>query len=260
MTTKKNKITSLIKRIDTYLFLGLISFLRRKLLKLISIKQVNNNNFFYQTHYNNRINELNLLCDKYGSDKGYSQISKRTFYNNWHPHTYTDLYSDLFDHCKDKIEKVFECGIGTNTNLVSGMGTEYKPGASLRVWRDYFFNAEIYGADIDENILFKEDRINTFYVDQLDSASIKNMFDSIGKVSFDLMIDDGLHTFESGKTLFENSFHMLKENGIYIIEDVSHLYLYRFVDFFKDYNSQIIRLRSRKNKLLEDNNLIMIRK
>ena len=80
MTTKKNKITSLIKRIDTYLFLGLISFLRRKLLKLISIKQVNNNNFFYQTHYNNRINELNLLCDKYGSDKGYSQISKRTFY------------------------------------------------------------------------------------------------------------------------------------------------------------------------------------
>ncbi len=260
MTTKKNKIVTIIKNIDTYLFLGLISLIRRKLLKLISVKRVNKNNFFYQTHYNNRNNQLNLLCDKYGSDKGFSNINSRTFFNNWHPHTYADLYSDLFNHCKENIEKVFECGIGTNTNLVSGMGKEYKPGASLRVWRDYFFNAEIYGADIDKNILFKEDRINTFYVDQLNSKSIKDMFDTIGNVTFDLMIDDGLHTFESGITLFENSFHMLKENGIYIIEDVSHLYLYRFVDYFKDHNSQIIRLRSLKNNLLEDNNLILIRK
>ena len=48
-----------------------------------------------------------------------------------------------------------------------------KPGASLRVWRDYFPNAIIYGADIDKDILFAEERIKTFYIDQLDPVAIK---------------------------------------------------------------------------------------
>ena len=43
------------------------------------------------------------------------------------------------------------------------MNINGKPGASLRAWRDYFENALIYGADIDKNILFKENRINTFF-------------------------------------------------------------------------------------------------
>ena len=34
------------------------------------------------------------------------------------------------------------------------MGIKGKPGASLRVWKDYFPNANIIGVDIDENILF----------------------------------------------------------------------------------------------------------
>jgi len=56
------------------------------------------------------------------------------------------------------------------------MGINYKPGSSLRVWKDYFKNAEIYGADLDKTILFNnEDKIHTFYVDQLDSGSIKKM-------------------------------------------------------------------------------------
>ena len=35
------------------------------------------------------------------------------------------------------------------------------PGASLRVWKDFFSNAKIYGSDIDKDILFNEDRIFT---------------------------------------------------------------------------------------------------
>ena len=31
-----------------------------------------------------------------------------------------------------------------------------KPGASLKVWKDYFVNAQIFGADIDRNILLKK--------------------------------------------------------------------------------------------------------
>ena len=50
------------------------------------------------------------------------------------------------------------------------------PGVSLRVWIDYFFNAKIYGGDIDKEILFEEERSKTFYVDQLNSNSIKSMW------------------------------------------------------------------------------------
>ena len=48
-----------------------------------------------------------------------------------------------------------------------------KPGASLRVWRDFFPNAKIYGGDIDKETLFIEDRISTYYVDQFENSTIK---------------------------------------------------------------------------------------
>jgi predicted methyltransferase len=97
----------------------------------------------------------------------------------------------------------------------------YKPGASLRGFKEYFPKGEIYGADFDKTILFQEDRIHTFYVDQTDPESIKDLWTQIDG-EFDIMIDDALHTFEANKTFFLNSVHKLSKNGIYIIEDVSN--------------------------------------
>ena len=91
------------------------------------------------------------------------------------------------------------------------MTTKGVPGASLRVWRDYFFNALIYGGDIDKNILFEEDRIKTFYVDQLDVTSIKSMWDNIRVNNFDIIIDDGLHEPDANYIFFINSFNKLKK-------------------------------------------------
>ena len=260
LATKGPKLFSIIKFIDKYFFLGSVAFLHRKYLNLRSKLEIKNYEFNYNFSYNGRNNDLDTLCDLYGSDKGYLNIDKRVLFNNWHPHTYTDVYSNMFDHCKESIENVFECGIGTNTSLISGMGDRYKPGASLRVWRDYFKNANILGADIDKNILFNDHRIKTNYVDQINPKSINDMWEKYNNIDFDLMIDDGLHTFEAGKILFENSFHKLKAKGIYVIEDVSHLYLYRLAEFFKDYNHIIVKLESSKANLLEDNNMIIIKK
>ena len=78
-----------------------------------------------------------------------------------------------------------------------------KPGASLRVWRDYFNNAQVIGADIDKRILFQEDRINTYEVNQLNPTSIKNMWSNIKYDNFDIIIDDGLHTLKAGLTFFK---------------------------------------------------------
>ena len=79
---------------------------------------------------------------------------------------------------REEISNLLEIGLGSNnTDLVSSMGKEGKPGASLRAFRDFCINAEVIGADIDKRILFKEDRIKTFYVDQTNNSSLDNFKD-----------------------------------------------------------------------------------
>ena len=206
---------------------------------------------------------INHLFDLYGSDKGSLSDNTEKPYP-WHAHSYGSYYSKLFDHCRDSIKLVFECGIGTNNpNLVSSMNINGKPGASLRAWRDYFSNALIYGADIDKTILFEEDRIKTFFIDQKNKDDIMNMWLQINKSDFDLIVDDGLHNYKAAITLFESSIKYLKYNGIYIIEDVQDSDLIEFKNYFdqklSSYNYNIIVLKKARNKK-SNNNLIEIRK
>jgi hypothetical protein len=69
--------------------------------------------------------------------------------------------------------------------------------------------------------MFKEDRISTFLVDQLDEKSIRNAISGFDPGTFELIVDDGLHTFQANTTFFRNSNHLLSERGVYIIEDVT---------------------------------------
>jgi hypothetical protein len=138
------------------------------------------------------------------------------------------------------------------------MGSNVKPGASLRVWRDYFKNAKIYGADINKDILFQDDRIKTYYVDQLNSSSIETMWQQIGIENFDIIIYDGLHKTDANVNLFINSFNKLKKNGIYIIEDIYTLECNNIMKKLKNYNPELIILQ-KKNIKYPDNNLIVIR-
>ncbi|HEY8615770.1 hypothetical protein [Phenylobacterium sp.] len=193
------------------------------------------------SHYaKNTKSLLASLCDKYGSDKG--EVSPHGHPYRWPSHTYTDVYGRLYDHCRHYVRTVFECGIGTNNiSLPSHMGARGRPGASLRAWRDYFPNAQIIGADVDADILFEEERIRTYHVDQTDPASIARLWAQLPDQTFDLMLDDGLHTFEAGLCLFENSFHKVAPEGVYIIEDIKPDALVKFRDYFqgKDLNIEI---------------------
>lgn len=214
---------------------------------------------FIVYHKKNERDLVSQLCDKYGSDKGGVKSSAHACPRP--THTYADFYSRLFSHCRQSVEKVFECGLGTNNpDLVSSMGHDGKPGASLRVWRDYFPNATVYGADIDRDVLFEEERIRTFYVDQLDPTAIAALWRQVGVGDFDLMVDDGLHTFEAGSCLFEHSISRLAKDGVYIIEDVGPSNLLRYKAFFsnKDYAVDYVTL-FRPNVRLGDNNLVVIR-
>lgn len=202
---------------------------------------------------------LSELCDKYGSDKGELTSSGHPY--PWPAHTYADYYSRLFSHCRPHIRFVFECGLGTNNpDLPSSMGVNGKPGASLRVWRDYFSNAQVFGADIDKDVLFEEERIKTYFVDQTSPKSIEYLWTAIDVLEFDLIVDDGLHTYDAGICMFENSISKLAKNGIYIIEDVSPCDLLTFRDYFesKPYQVDFINLL-RPNLSLADNNIVLIR-
>jgi hypothetical protein len=170
------------------------------------------------------------LFQKYGSDKGAFKLADNPY--PWSPHTYSDLYDEMWRDGRKKIKKIFECGIGTNSQEVpSNMGPRGIPGASLYAWRDYFTNAEIYGADIDREVLINETRIKSYWVDQLSTESIKFLWEEIGEINFDIILDDGLHTFEAGSTLFTNSIHALADDGVYIIEDVSNSDLQHYLAF-----------------------------
>lgn len=204
--------------------------------------------------------ELAHLCDKYGSDKGEIKTVGHPY--PWPSHTYSDYYKRLWGHCRYGVNKVFECGLGTNNpNLLSSMGISGKPGASLRVWRDYFPNAHIYGADIDREILFNEDRITTYYIDQLKPEAIIQCWSEIGDENFDFIIDDGLHTFEAGSCLFSHSISKLSQSGIYVIEDVNQTDLRKYKEYFKlkSYSVDYVALY-RPNAGLGDNNLVVVRK
>jgi hypothetical protein len=208
---------------------------------------------------NDKKNDLSKLCEHHGSDKGYINFHRENLWP-WNPHTYTNVYDNLFNHCRESVKLVFECGIGTTNERIScNMSSGGKPGASLKVWKDYFSNAEIFGADIDKSILFSENRIKTFYVDQLDNNKIYAMWNSVNRENFDLIVDDGLHTYEAAHNFFKASFDKLKKGGIYIIEDVSSSYFEKLFDSLKKFSPEGIVLFD-KNQFWYGNNLIIIRK
>jgi hypothetical protein len=217
------------------------------------------NYFLNHSYYNYNNNSLTKLCEIYKSDKGCINHNKKTIWD-WAAHTYSNYYYSLFNHFKDDVKLVFECGLGTNNpNLKSNMTVNGMPGASLRVWRDYFKNAQIYGADIDKDILFQEDRIKTYYVDQLNAPSIETMWKKIGIQNFDIIIDDGLHTTDANINLFINSFSKLKKNGIYIIEDVNNRELNNMKEKLKNFNFELVILEKNNLYSKSSNNLIIIR-
>jgi hypothetical protein len=135
-------------------------------------------------------------------------------------HNYTQVYYELLNPIRERITKFVEIGIGTNNiDVPSSMGPTGNPGASLRGWRDFLPNADIVGADVDKRILFTEPRIQTKFIDQLDAATIQSFWGEVGG-NCDIILDDGLHTYEANANLIRNSLDKVAVGGYYIIEDI----------------------------------------
>ncbi len=152
---------------------------------------------------------LGVLFDKFGSDK------RRNDYDLF----YEKILIDLLNRNKDDVH-IFEIGLGTNNlNVLSNMGLHGKPGASLRAFCGFSKRVKVVGADIDKRVLFQEERIQTFFVDQLDVSSLLEL-QHIAKQSH-LIIDDGLHNPEANLNVLVTYKDMMQSGSWLIIEDIS---------------------------------------
>lgn len=155
------------------------------------------------------MSSLRELIDKYGSDKNKNE--------------YTSIYHTIFNPIKTKNINLLEIGIGTMildvpSSMAGYGGDGYKPGASLRAFRDFFPNSNIYGGDVQKDCMFEEDRIKTFLFDSTNSDECDSI---LGDMKFDIIIDDGLHLAEAQMATFKNLWKRLNDGGYYFIEDVA---------------------------------------
>lgn len=256
-----------IQKIDALLLGGTLTkkILQKREEKIISDFSKSLNYSFLLQYKKSNQSILNMLCDRYGSDKGEANSSGNPY--TWPSHNYADFYELIFGLGRKKVKLVVECGLGTNNpNLASSMGVGGKPGASLKVWRDFFPNAQVIGCDIDKDILFQELRIKTFPCDQTNQSSISTFVSSaeLNKNSIDIIIDDGLHEFHAGLSFFIGMIDFLRDDGFFIIEDVNPSDLYRYKKYFEEndslYEVNFVHLYAPQRDLGGENRLILVRK
>ena len=154
-------------------------------------------------------------------------------------HTYTPYYYNLLNDKKASIKKVLEIGVGK--------------GASLKMWRDFFPNAQIYGADYRSDFLIKGDRIESILCDQRRSEHLRKLITQIG-TDIDLVVDDGSHRSRDQIFTCLTLMPLLQKGVTYVIEDVADPSI---VDKLKAYVVEVPSLDQPKKRY--DNRLVVVR-
>ena len=145
---------------------------------------------------------LDKLAAKYGTDKGPDE------------HMYTDRYSLYLEQYRDIEFNLLEIGVFD--------------GASVKMWKEYFPKANIVALDIDPRCKqYEEDRINIHIGDQTDVKFLQDVFNKYGH--FEVILDDGGHSWKQQIISFETLFPLLTPGGLYFVEDMHTSYVSRSV-------------------------------
>lgn len=198
----------------------------------LTLDKLNNLNY---TSLLENPHELSEIMTKHESDKGcglsINFIKNNIRVPNFVCHNYTFIYDELFREYKHNNINIFEMGVGVPNCMSSWAG-------SLKGWKEYFPNSIIHSADFDKDYLYCDDRITSYYVNQEDKQSIVDMWNLIGDISYDIMVDDDSHTETSNYLFYVNSIHKLKKGGIYIIEDINLDFIDNLENSIKIFNSE----------------------
>ena len=146
-------------------------------------------------------------------------------------HAYVHAYSMLLGPWRHDVRSLLEVGIGTvNSSFSANMGAyssrrKYMPGASLRSWRAFLPNARIVGLDLDASAARAaadpQQRLEAYGVDTTSAKAVAALdLTEGGKKPFDVIIDDGLHTWAGQQATLLTLWPLVREGGFYFIEDV----------------------------------------
>ena len=119
-------------------------------------------------------------------------------------------------------------------------------GGSLKMWKEYFgAKAKIYAVDIYAPCKqFEEENIEIFIGSQSDRNFLRELKIKIPKV--DILIDDGGHFMDQQIITFEELYSHIKEDGVYLCEDLHTSYWsgfgggYRKQSSFIEYSKNFI--------------------
>lgn len=200
-------------------------------------------------------NYLFQITDMKSFDNDEAEVFAEILKNNksykFSPNNYYFLYSYIIKKLggKNAVLNTLEIGIGTNNpTLLSTIGDNRRPGASLYAFKEYLQNSNIHGADIDKDILFEEHRIKTCFVDQLDSNSFNEISNKFGHIKFDLIIDNGLHSLGANFNTLLYALKNLNNNGWLVIEDIQGITKWKAIDFIlkstNEYKTYIVNINS----------------
>ena len=136
---------------------------------------------------------LDAIGLKHGTDKASSLNNLLNFYEMF------------FSSLRDAPLTIFEIGV-------------YK-GGSLHTWEEYFPKAKIIGADILPTAKrFERGRLIIEVLDQSNVEELSRI--GIKHGPFDIVIDDGAHMWGHQITALRTLLPFVKDNGIYIVEDL----------------------------------------
>jgi hypothetical protein len=125
-------------------------------------------------------------------------------------HNYTEVYCKYFNPIKEMPIKFLEIGIWK--------------GFSVKLWENYFKNAELHFMDITlNNVIYKSDRSYYHLIDQANADALEGFIQLFGG-GFDVILDDGGHTMQQQIVSFQTLFPHVNSGGIYIIEDLHTSY------------------------------------
>ena len=130
-------------------------------------------------------------------------------------HSYLGLYQTLLEGKRESAKHVLEVGVFN--------------GGSIKLWKDFFTNAIVHGADIlSIDKMWKDitntDRIVLYNSIDAYSEDVVNSLFVSKNITFDFVLDDGPHTLDSMKQFIHLYLPLLAEDGILIIEDVQDIH------------------------------------
>ena len=134
-------------------------------------------------------------------------------------HSFDLMYGMFLGPIRDKRVKMLEIGMGCDS--------KYGPGASVKVWKRFLNDLELWEADCDGTCVRSHlddgmlDGIFTLVGDQGDSETLDGWIrQSASSGPFNVIVDDGGHKNNQIFTSFHKLWPTLGRGGLYFIEDM----------------------------------------